>query len=305
MSSPFLNSKRYFAVKNNDFCSGDKVEFNDVLFDDIDLVATFYRALSPKGVFISQTGEEQFLEDPNPMWTRDKYALLFLQNLGKVGFKRFFDYDEGSTRFGGLWSFFVAAKDSDASRWFANSAEIDLELRQRAMPTKSGKWPFSYFDGATMQSYHVTTRSVAEVMCLVTPDSPACHRGPGLTDVGLDLHPEMYVGLDECVHQTWGVPHSAATTIRSMANDNDTSIEMSVFEEAIRGFGRPWNLTGEQSTIMDMGNDLWRKDRRVTQPPIESVTEGENNPMLERFWRIHSCAASRRVNFNQNYVVVS
>ena len=300
---------------------GDKVEFSDMLFDNTELVATFHRALTPQGIFVCQTGEQQFLDDANPMWTRDKHALLFLQNLGKVGFQRFFDYDEGSTRFSGLWSYLLASKDSDRSRWFANPAQVNLELQQRAMPTKSGEWPFYYFDGATMQSYQATTRSVATTACRTNPDWPACQRGTGLLGEGearlnnipveqglvldqdndtavavQDLEPNQYLGLEECVEQSWDIPHSVVGLIEELASSVSVGeTASSSFYQLFQSYGMPATLVGEKAMTLDLGRDTWMKQCPVIQYPLESVAEGISNPMLERFWRIHTCAATRQI----------
>ena len=293
---------------------GDKREFSDILFKNTELVATFHRALSPQGIFGCQTGEQQYLDDTNPMWTRDKHALLFLQNLGKVGFRRFFDYDEASTRFSGLWSYLLASKDSDTSRWYASPAQIDLELQLRAMPTKSGEWPFRYFDGATMQSYQTTSRPVATVMCRTTPDWPACQRGTGLaggsTNVpvveGLalqegavvalqDLEPGTHLGLDECVGQTWDIPHNAAIVIDALVTSLGASFRLTPLARLIHSFGMPALLRGERAMSMDMGQDVWMKQCPVTHSLLEPIVEGVSNAMLDRFWRIHTCAATRSV----------
>lgn len=45
---------------------------------------------------------------------------------------------------------------------------------KRAVKTKSGRSPFLYFDGATMESYHVPTRQTEEVFCRRQPTPHAC-----------------------------------------------------------------------------------------------------------------------------------
>jgi spermidine synthase len=279
---------------------GDKVEFSDMLFANAELVATFHRALTPQGIFLCQTGEQHYLSDPNPAWTRDRNSLLFQQNLGKVGFHRLLDYDEESTRFNGIWSFVLASKATDSSRWYANQAQIDLELHQRSLPTKSGEWPFHYFDGSTMESYQVTSRAVADVMCRKAPDRPACHRGPGLQQ-GVNLPSVMapgisnssrvfattgigagtYLELEECVHQTLDIPRHAATLIDSFASG---STEWQSWQTLLAENGMPALTLGDGTLVVDMGSP-------ANESMLEPLEAGVPNPMLERFWRIHECAS--------------
>jgi spermidine synthase len=286
---------------------GDKVEFSDMLFANTELVATFHRALTPHGIFLCQTGEQHYLSDPNPILTRDRNALLFLQNLGKVGFHRLLDYDEESTRFNGIWSFVLASKATDSSRWYANQAQIDLELHQRATPTKSGAWPFHYFDGSTMESYQVTSRAVADVMCRKAPDRPACHRGPGLQQganfpsvmeltisnntrvfATSDIDEDTYLGLEKCVYHTWDVPHDAAILIDSFACE---SAEWEPWRTVMSENGMPALTLGGGTLVVDMGHPGWQ--RRSKESMLEPLEAGVPNPMLERYWRIHECASKR------------
>ncbi|CAB9496572.1 Polyamine aminopropyltransferase [Seminavis robusta] len=314
------NSEELFDVIIMDALDpGDNVEFSDLLFDNTDLVDTYYRALSPQGVFQCQMGEQQHMDDCNPMWTRDRHALLFLHNLGKAGFHRLKDYQEPSTRFDGVWSFLLASKATDSSRWYANQAEIDLELQQRAMPTKSGAWPFHYFDGSTMMTYQATSRAVAKIGCLTTPDSPACLRGPGLfkginapvsssesakwttTNNGqvvatTDIPAGTLLGLEECVQHTWDIPHNSNNLIDSFASLNDSSSTLwKSWHLLTSRYGMAAPLVGEKAMLLDMGIDVWQRQCFEAETLLESLEPGVLDPMLERFWRIQSCAAKRRI----------
>jgi hypothetical protein len=283
-----------------------------MLFDNTELVATFHRALSPEGVFGCQMGEQSYLDDPNPKWNRDRHSIVFVQNLGKVGFQRLLDYNEPSTRFGGLWSFVLASKALGAERWYANPAEIDLELHQRAMPTHSGAWPFHYYDGSTHGSYQTTHRSYAEVICRGAPDTSDCQRGPGMVGgrnipvdeaivmqegeaIALqDLESGMYVGLEECVHQTWDIPHAAKTLIDSMI-ESSIATHMNVWKKLTTLFGSPAPLVGLKSKTVDLGKDIWLQNCRLSDSLSERGEPGVALPMLDRFWRIYECASRRQV----------
>jgi len=290
------------------------VEFSDVLFDNTDLVSTFYRALSPQGIFVSQIGEQTFLSDPNPTWTSERHALKFLQNLGRVGFSRLFDYEEPSTRFSGLWSFLLASKSSDTSRLYSNPAQVDLELQQRSMPTKSGASPFRYFDGATMQAYQKTSRPVAVSNCRTSPESPACQRGPGLSArpknvpslqavamingkliAKQDLELGSFIGLEECVYQTLDMPHDAIHTMKGLREYTGGNSSWDSWISLVDQYGMPAAVYGEQAMILDLGLDVWMQQCPLTESPLEPIETGVSNAMLERYWRIHTCAAKRSV----------
>lgn len=289
---------------------GDKVEFSDMLFDNSKLAETFFRALTPDGIFLSQTGEEEDLDDPNPLWTSDKHTILFQRNLAKVGFSRIYGYEEASTRFSGIWSFLLASKSSDTSRWNANPAEIDLELQQRAMPTISGDWPFHYFDGATMQTYQTSSRPVATVTCRTYPDWPACQRGPGLgesTHVAVndalavqdngqviakqDIEPGTIVGLEECVEGTWHIPHNTNDLIGSFAASSYP--QWNAWKTLSSEFSIPVDIYGEHAIDVDLSNFVLMQQCPAKNSGLEPFAKGETNEMYINFWRIHSCAARR------------
>ena len=73
------------------------------------------------------------------------------------------------------WTYIVAFKSySTRKRWYANAAEVDLELHKRGIRTKSGVSPFRYFDGATMVSYQVPPKGMETVFCRRQPTPEAC-----------------------------------------------------------------------------------------------------------------------------------
>lgn len=73
------------------------------------------------------------------------------------------------------WTFLVAFKSyASRSRWYANPAEIELEIRRRTVKTKSGKNPILFFDGATMFSYQVPPKSMEIVYCRQEPTPKDC-----------------------------------------------------------------------------------------------------------------------------------
>lgn len=60
------------------------------------------------------------------------------------------------------------------ARWYRNAAEINLDIHERTVKTKSGASPFYYFDGPTMVSYQVPHRNVESVFCRRQPTPKEC-----------------------------------------------------------------------------------------------------------------------------------
>ena len=76
------------------------------------------------------------------------------------------------------WMLVVAFKSyKTRARWYANGAEINLEVLKRRVKTKSGKNPFKYFDGATMVSYQVPSKPMEVAYCRQEPTPEDCHDG--------------------------------------------------------------------------------------------------------------------------------
>ena len=50
-------------------------------------------------------------------------------------------------------------------RWYRSSAEVELDLSRRILPTKDGKTSLHYFDGATMKSYQMPSRAFEDNYC--------------------------------------------------------------------------------------------------------------------------------------------
>lgn len=60
----------------------------------------------------------------------------------------------------------MALKNSSMrSRWYRSPAEVDKELHQRILKTRSGKTALANFDGATMFDYQIPSRVYESVYC--------------------------------------------------------------------------------------------------------------------------------------------
>jgi hypothetical protein len=166
-------------------------------------VKSFYNSLSDNGILVMELGESPDSRDPDEMKSGDKNRVVALNLLESAGFESIHAFEEvskfriasiqshlaGDTfhshssyylqshcGFGAAWTFIVAFKSySSRKLWYANSAEIELAIQKRTVRTKSGNSPLRYFDGATMMSYQVPSRTIETVFCRRDPAPYACN----------------------------------------------------------------------------------------------------------------------------------
>ena len=77
------------------------------------------------------------------------------------------------------WSTLVAFKEyRSRANWYRSAAEIDLEIRKRVLPAKSGT-PLRHFDGSTHFSYQMPQKPIETVFCRAanTPEECTMYRG--------------------------------------------------------------------------------------------------------------------------------
>ena len=75
-------------------------------------------------------------------------------------------YEEAHSKFLAPWSTMVAFKDIQTrNNWYRNAAEIELQLQKRILSRKSGSSSLRNFDGATMSSYQLPSKSFEIVHC--------------------------------------------------------------------------------------------------------------------------------------------
>lgn len=157
------------------------VAFSDILYDNDRFANAITAALTEDGIMVAQVGEEDDLDDPAKEYSKKKYEFKLMTHLQKHGFAAVKEYSEPHGGFLGIWRFIIAFKERDSLvNWYANEAEIKLQLARRSMPTKSGETPFRYFDGATMMTYQFASRVNEEVFCRSQPQPDLCAQKHGL-----------------------------------------------------------------------------------------------------------------------------
>lgn len=73
---------------------------------------------------------------------------------------------QGHSHFFAPWSYLVCFKSSKSKlRWYRTAAEIEVELHNRILKTKSGEPSLKYFDGASMQEYQLPSKANEMTFC--------------------------------------------------------------------------------------------------------------------------------------------
>jgi spermidine synthase len=150
--------------------------YAEAFYNNDTFVKSFYNSLSDNGILVMELGESPDSRDPDEMKSGDKNRVVALNLLESAGFESIHAFEESHCGFGAAWTFIVAFKSySSRKLWYANSAEIELAIQKRTVRTKSGNSPLRYFDGATMMSYQVPSRTIETVFCRRDPAPYACN----------------------------------------------------------------------------------------------------------------------------------
>jgi thermospermine synthase len=144
----------------------DSVEFAELLYTSDTYIQSLHDALTDDGILVVQVGQS-----PTVKWPADEMGAFakrseMMKKLDEIGFESIHIYEESHAGFLAPWSIIVAFKDvTTRERWYRSSAEIELDLSRRILPTKEGKTSLRYFDGATMRSYQVPGKNFETVYC--------------------------------------------------------------------------------------------------------------------------------------------
>ena len=116
----------------------------------------------------------------------------------------------------------------------------------------------------------------------------------GVAVAQMNLESGNYVGLEECVYQTWDIPHETKDLIDSLVMSSFATY-MNTWKKFASFFGSPAPLIGLKARTVDMGKDAWMKQCHLSDPIFERGEPGVSVPMLDRFWRIYECASRRQI----------
>jgi hypothetical protein len=236
-------------------------------------------SLTKEGVLILQSGIDAETSYAGDKYTGQGKALNKMKYLLKqVGFDKMTRYAEMHGGFRSPWSFHIAFCDSlSQASWYANPAQIDLELSNRAVSTISGDFPFYYFDGATMQTYQFASRIVQDSFCR-SEKTELCLEGQGfnphrenapitalevkhsaIPNAGRGLHFKQafpagtYLAIETAVHGLYIMPITFRL-LEKMANApaNASAPDLwKSFEPYAYGYGFATDFFGVRAYIVD------------------------------------------------------
>eukprot|EP00557_Chaetoceros_sp_GSL56_P012726 CAMPEP_0176481324 /NCGR_PEP_ID=MMETSP0200_2-20121128/2757_1 /TAXON_ID=947934 /ORGANISM="Chaetoceros sp., Strain GSL56" /LENGTH=726 /DNA_ID=CAMNT_0017877517 /DNA_START=207 /DNA_END=2387 /DNA_ORIENTATION=+ len=170
-----LKEERFDVLIMDALDPQDNVPFADILYTNEGFIKTLCNALTDNGIIIMQLGESAENLGPPEEISRNSKRSFVMHVFERIGFTNVHVYEEGNCHFRGPWSYAVAMKSNETeSLWYRSSAEIDVEVRKRILPTVSGKPALKNFDGTLMESYQNPPKSFELVYCRATPVPDSC-----------------------------------------------------------------------------------------------------------------------------------
>lgn len=153
----------------------DAPEIAEELYQGDNFIGSLYSALTDDGILAVQIGETPWgSSTPDDVGLFTNRALM-IEKLEEAGFKSFHIYAEAHSGLFGPWSTMMVFKSYETrSNWYRSVAGIDLQLKKRILPTKSGKRPLKYFDGGTQYGYQVPTKPYEKVYCRTLDGTDKC-----------------------------------------------------------------------------------------------------------------------------------
>lgn len=154
----------------------DEVEFSHDLYGDESFITSLMNGLTDEGVLLVQTGTAPDIDDPKAdagVYSVRETFFNLLENHQDVG--AMLVYEEPRCGFLEPHSFLLVCKSATCrSRWYARSDEIDYEIYERIIHTKSKKRALHYYDGTTQYSYQVVPKAWETVYCRREPTPFEC-----------------------------------------------------------------------------------------------------------------------------------
>lgn len=146
-------------------------DFLEASYSDEEFVQFLSTALLPNGIFVAHVGDAPTTSSPSEQYSIFQYRYRLLQNLQEVGFESIRDYEEGHVGLELASLFVIGFKDFDTrNKWFQSEASMNLQMQKRITSDAT----FSYFDGATMQSYLYPSKFSESVYCRQIPIPVTC-----------------------------------------------------------------------------------------------------------------------------------
>ena len=159
----------------------DTVEFANILYQDLSFWQSIYNALTEDGILVAQLGNSPHLWQGSDQDNMNIRRFKNTQVLEKVGFATTHSYEESHCEFGNSWTFLLVCKSQECNKnWYKSSAQVEIAIHERILPSKSGLPLLKHFDGATMAQYRFPHKGANTVFCRSYPTPVECHLLDGL-----------------------------------------------------------------------------------------------------------------------------
>ena len=143
--------------------------------------SSIFNALTDDGIFVAQLGMSSSYHDVSDQFDRYKRRAKNIEILEQVGFVTTHSYEEGHCKFEYPWTFLIVCKSQQCDKnWYKSSAQVEIAIHERILPSKSGAPLLKYFDGATMAQYRFPHKGTSTVYCRRHPTPVECQLFDGL-----------------------------------------------------------------------------------------------------------------------------
>jgi len=140
--------------------------FSDVIYSDPKFLTSLFASLTPDGIMVMQLGPAPEHMDSDEHISMNKNRPKVFALMQYLGFETVQVYEEVHCGFEDPWTFIIGCKSIKCrDNWYASEAAVQVAMHERLKPTKSGRPPLQFFDGATMSRYHGQTRAWETVFC--------------------------------------------------------------------------------------------------------------------------------------------
>lgn len=222
----------------------DAPEIAEMLYQSDNFIGSLYKALTEDGILTVQVGETPWYASASDEVSVFANRAIIIRKLQEVGFKSIHIYEESHSEFYSPWSTLMAFKDyKSRANWYRSAAEIEIELRKRILPTKSGARPLKHYDAATQFVYQRPSKAYETNDCRSWNGSNKCRKYGGfdprysnvaLSDVKVgengdiiaqrDIAKQSWLGLEEQVKSLIARP-STWSIMNSMRGQNIASLQ--------------------------------------------------------------------------------
>jgi Spermine/spermidine synthase domain len=175
-SSPKVTEEKFDVLLVDALDPEDPTEVSDGLYSNDSFVSVLVNSLSDDGVMAIQVGTAATIDDPRPDFGVYKNREALFRSLeANPDVKTMFVYEEPDCGFLEPHSFLIVCKSTSCrSRWYARQDQVDYEIYDRIVRTKSKKRALTFFDGTTQRSYQWPKKGWETVYCRREPTPFEC-----------------------------------------------------------------------------------------------------------------------------------